>query len=488
MTQKARAGLHHGIPAYWLDGEGPCLGTLHFGVGRRDEPAVLAGINHLVEHLLLRMVQPQTVVHGGMTDTDSVELWANGEAAEVAEFLNAIAAAVCRFADVSKEDIALEKAIIEAEDPRAFSGVSAGLLVNRFGATDLGASHFGAPATGSLSKAELLTWAVQWFTAENTALTFTGQVPASLDVRLPAGRIPDRILPVPLVSSPTLIVSQKDGVALSLLVPAADSAILSGALRYELHHRLGHAQGLIYSVVDFQTRVDEDSVQLDLILDPASPNIIKAFAAGVAALQELARNGFSVDALAYARKDRAMELKYGRSVPDWHLGQMAVNGLRGRTSEPLKTASARLDALTAEGLTAALAEGMETLVVAVAGYAKPRRKHAAAHGLSLDRFEIWQDTAAAGPGGQGSWQAKSSDAELWLTADHLLRRSKGKTALIALADVVVVGHRSCGCVALMDSRGRSTEFDVAEWKKGKKLREALLQAFPAEKVRPFPED
>lgn len=488
MTQKARAGLHNGIPAYWIDGEGPCLGKLHFGVGMRDEPALQAGISHLIEHLLLRMVQATAVLHGGTTGTDSVEIWASGEASDVAEFLNAVAAAVSRFPEVSEEDIALEKAIIEAENPQAFSGVSAGLLSCRFGTADLGNSHFGAPATKSLSKAELLAWARQWFIAENAALTFSGQVPASLDARLPSGQVPARTPAVPLVTEPTLIVSRKDGVALSLLVPAADAEILAEALRYEVHHRLRHDRGLIYGVVDFQTTVDEGRVQLDFILDPTSSNIIEAFDAGVTALREVARNGFSDDALAYARKVRAMELDYGRSVPDWHLDRLAVNGLRGRKTEPLKAASARLEALTGDGLTAALAAGIETLIVAVAGYAKPRKKHAGAHGLRFDRFEIWQKTAAPSTDGHSSWQGKSSDEVLWLTADRLLKRSKGNTTSIALADVVVVGDRSCGCVALMDSRGRSTEFDATEWKKGKKLRRALLGAFPVEAVRSFPGD
>ena len=488
MTQKVQKGLHHGIPTYSPDGRGPCNGKLHFGVGMRDEPAVLAGITHLAEHLLLRMVQPQTVLHGGTTSSESVEFWASGEPEDVAAFLNAIAAAVCRFQDVSGEDIALEKAVIQAEDPNKFRAVSSGLYGYRFGAADLGNAHFGAPATQSLGRSELLSWARQWFVAENAALTFTGEVPAALDVSLPPGAIPERSVALPLITGPTLVVSRKDGVALSLLVSDADAGMLAEALRHELLDRLRHQRGLIYSVVDFQAPMDADTVQLDLILDPTSSNILAAFDAGTAALHDIARTGFSVEALDYARKARASDLEYGRSVPDWHLDRLAVRGLRGWNSPGLKAASLHTESTTADSLAASLAASMESLMVAVAGYAKPRRKHAAAQGLDFERFRIWRDTAPAVPNGHSAWQAKDSEAVLWLTPDRLLKRSGKKTKAIELADIALAGDRSCGCVCLLDRYGRSLDLDVTEWKKSKELRKALLAAVPEETVRAFPAD
>ncbi|WP_120521955.1 insulinase family protein [Arthrobacter celericrescens] len=488
MTQKVQTGLHNGIPTYSLDAEGPCLGSLRFGVGLRDEPAVLAGITHLVEHLLLRATRPMTVLHGAMTDTDSVEFWARGEPADVADFLNVIADAVSGFSGVSEEDIVLEKAVVEAEDPNKFRAVSSGLMSNRFGTIDLGAAHFGAPATQSLTKTELLAWAGQWLVMQNAALTFSGRIPGSLEVRLPSGSIPERTLAAPLVTEPTLIVSTKDGVGLSLLVPAADAAVLAEALRYELQGRLSHDRGLIYWAVDFQTTVDEDKTQLDLILDPTSANIIPAFDLGVATLHEVVRNGFTEEAFASARKARIDGLEYGRSVPDWHLEQLAVDGLRGRSTPTLEAALQHVESLTVDRLTASLSGSMDSLMVAVAGFAKPRRKHAAAHGLAFDRFRIWQDSDPGDLNGNPAWRNKGSKETLCLTTDRLLKRSGTKTQAIALADVSVVGDRNCGCVFLMDRLGRSLDLDVTEWKNGKELRKALLAAFPAEVVRAFPAD
>jgi hypothetical protein len=70
----------------------------------------------------------------------------------------------------------------------------------------------------------------------------------------------------------------------------------------------------------------------------------------------------------------------------------------------------------------------------------------------------------------------------------LLRHDSGKTKAISLADVVVVGDRSCGCISLMDRRGRSSELSMDDWKANKKLRRKLLQAFPPGIIRSFPED
>lgn len=154
----------------------------------------------------------------------------------------------------------------------------------------------------------------------------------------------------------------------------------------------------------------------------------------------------------------------------------------------MEAAVQHLESLTAKGLTASLVGSMESLMVAVAGFAKPRRKHAAAHGLAFDRSRIWQDTETAESNGHRTWRTKGSEDTLWLSPDRVLKRSGNKTKAIALADVALVGDRSCGCVCLIDLRGRSTEVDVSEWKRSKKLRRALLGAFPAEIVRAFPAD
>jgi hypothetical protein len=92
------------------------------------------------------------------------------------------------------------------------------------------------------------------------------------------------------------------------------------------------------------------------------------------------------------------------------------------------------------------------------------------------------------PDGQSRWRNKTSKAALDVTETHLLKLESGKTKSIRLADIVLVGDRSCGCVSLLDRRGRSTEIHTDDWKDSKKLRRKLLSMFPTEIIRDFPEE
>jgi hypothetical protein len=147
-------------------------------------------------------------------------------------------------------------------------------------------------------------------------------------------------------------------------------------------------------------------------------------------------------------------------------------------------------------LTKILRCSMASLIVALDKSLKPSKKVAEKLALTIDRYEIWQrhhdpenhHRAEERDAEHPAWRHKSSHAALTLTPTHLLRHDSGKTKAISLADVVVVGDRSCGCISLMDRRGRSSELSMDDWKGNKKLRRKLLQAFPPEIIRSFPED
>jgi predicted Zn-dependent peptidase len=495
MRPKVTTSLHNGIPSHSVDGGRVSTGTLVFGVGFRNEPPTLAGITHLVEHAVLRMVQPVTLSHGGMVQMDSVEFYASGDADDVAEYLNAIAAAISGFSAVSEEDLALEKSIIEAENPRGFTAISSGLLTYRFGTNGLGAGHFGAPTITGLSREEAIEWTRQWFTADNAAITFTGPVPDSLNICLPTGTGVTRHQPGPVITAPTLVRSQKDGVALSVLVPLRNSTFLGEALRYELLTRLRHTMGLIYSVVIFTTEIDDDCCQLDLILDPLEANTTKALHASVAVVGDVGATGFTQDAMLAALRTLQTALTWDDSHASDYVDQIAVNGLLGRTTPTRQTVLDRAAETTSPELTATLAAGLESLIVAVDKSAKVRKADASALGLTLDPYDIWQrhnntgdSRAQNSSDGQSRWRNKTSKAALEFTETHLLKLESGKTKSIRLADIVLVGDRSCGCVSLLDRRGRSTEIHTNDWKDSKKLRRKLLSMFPTEIIRDFPEE
>lgn len=496
MMQRINTSSHNGITSFWLDREGLCTGTLIFGVGMRDEPPTIAGITHLVEHVLLRMAQPATVVHSGTVTTDSLQFYALGRPEDVAGFLNAIAAAVSTFEAVTDEVIALEKSVLEAEAPHEFSTVSAGLLTYRYGPSGVGAAHFGAPATAGLTKAETTEWACRWLTAANAALTFTGPLPSSLDIRLPSGKPVSHHQDPPLITAPTLIRSRKQGVALSLLVPSHDADLLCEALRYELLTRLRHTAGIIYSVENVTTAIDTDQSQLDLILDPARQNSIPALREGVNTLRGIVDAGFNEDAVQSARHALTAELGWDDFVPQDYLDQLAINALLGRRSRDRQELLDQATAISSAELTKILTTSIGSLIVAFDKSVKLSKAEAGSLGLAMDRYEVWQrnnssknhQSAAEGDAEHPTWRHKSTHTTLTLTPTHLMTRTSGKTKTIFLADVVVVGNRSCGCISLMDQRGRSCDLNMDEWKAGKKLRRQLLEAFPPEIIRSFPEE
>ncbi|MGN7253177.1 hypothetical protein [Arthrobacter sp. SAFR-014] len=496
MMQTVNRTSHNGITSFWLDREGLCTGTLIFGVGMRDEPPTQAGITHLVEHVLLRMVQPVTVVHGGTVTADSLQFYALGRPEDVAGFLNAIAAAVSAFKVVTDEVIALEKSVLETEDPHKFSAVSAGLLTYRYGPSGVGAAQFGAPATAGLTKAETTEWACRWLTAANVALTFTGPVPSALDIRLPPGKAVSHHQDPPLITAPTLVRSRKQGVALSLLVPPHDADFLCEALRYELLTRLRHAAGIIYSVENFTTAIDHDRSQLDLILDPVRQNTIPALKEGVNNLRGIVDAGFSEDAAQSARHALTAELGWDDYVPQDYLDQLAIDTLLRRRSRDRQELLDRATAISTAELTKILRTSIGSLIVAFDKSVKLSKKEAENLGLAMDRYEIWRrnseaknhQPAAEGDAEHPTWRHKSSPTTLTLTPTRLMTQTSGKAKTIFLADIAVVGDRSCGCISLMDQRGRSSDLNMDEWTAGKKLRKKLLEAFPPEIVRSFPEE
>ena len=42
-----------GVPAFWVQGDGPLRASLVFRIGQADEPLVRRGWTHLLEHLAL---------------------------------------------------------------------------------------------------------------------------------------------------------------------------------------------------------------------------------------------------------------------------------------------------------------------------------------------------------------------------------------------------------------------------------------------------
>jgi hypothetical protein len=241
------------------------------------------------------------------------------------------------------------------------------------------------------------------------------------------------------------------------------------------------------------TAIDDECCQLDLILDPVAANTADALQASVTAVRDVAGEGFSEDAIQAALRALQAALTWDDTVASDYLDQMAVNGLLGRSTPTRQVLLDRASTITSPELTTTLAAVQGSLIVAVDRNAKVRKADAAALEMTLDPYEAWQRHNGTGDlklqdsqDGHQKWRSKISKAVLKITETHLLKLESGKTKSIKLSDVVLVGDRSCGCISLLDWRGRSTELPTDEWKGGKTLRRELLNLFPAEIVRAFP--
>src|ERR1700712_581129 len=108
MGIEVSSSTQNGVRILEADLPGACCGTLVFGVGSSNEPPTLFGITHLVEHLLLRLIEPITVEHSAVVEAASLTFYASGSPDEVSEFFGALVAAIPRLKEITDRDLKYE--------------------------------------------------------------------------------------------------------------------------------------------------------------------------------------------------------------------------------------------------------------------------------------------------------------------------------------------------------------------------------------------
>jgi len=494
MFPEVHRSTHQGIPVFWADLPGPLTGTLTFGVGMRDEPAPLMGITHLMEHLAFRPLEPLVIRHGGVVDHETVSFYATGEERAVVAFLNRIASSLVASGKVTDEDLAREKAVHHAEDPSGYERPGAGLLTYRFGHGGIGNKTANDPTISAITATELGDWSQKWLTAENAALSFTGPPPPGLELALPSGSVPPHGESVQVAESPCLVESAKEGVALSVLAPWESAFHLADALRFELQHHLRHELGLIYSIDTFVTRVDERASQLDIVLDPVPDQIAATVEAAVGLVRRVSTDGFSHQAIEHARAEIVTSLAWAHTTVAEYVDALAVGHLTGLIPPTPESLLDSAHALGRDTLTRVLTGALPSLIVAFDDGAELDKKWLESSDLPVDRFDAWQDDRdeprhrRARKGRIWRARRRGDMPGQWaiLTEDSVKTQEKGETGSIRFDDLAVLGRRECGCLDLVDSRGRSATIDPTDWVQGKDLLDRIVARVPAEIVRTFP--
>lgn len=511
----------HGIPLHTAEQRAVpeptnpiCTGTLIFSVGTQDEPLELLGITHLVEHMILGALEHFPLPHGAAVDHESLQFHATGKPAEVAAYFEALAHTISNLARLTERDLTLAKKIIKTEDRQAYTEFTSGMLSYRFGAHGPGLAHLQTPTLEAITLDETISWASTWLITEHAALSFTSKVPARLNVRLPAGARQLRTDHIPARQNPTLIASPLRGIALSLLVPGSYASLLADALEHELVQSLRTSDGLIYSVDQLiyplrnstlptaPTHHTDSLYQVDVVLDPLAENTLQVLKRSVQELRRIAEQGFSANAINYARTVLATNLAFDEPRTANYLDRYTADSVAGRHTPERGTVShtvldGPVNALGHE-LQQTLDHALVSLMVAYDDDFKVSPKQAAALGLERDKFSIWQRSPMQRQGTvtvfnleaadeDDSWVHRSAKEKITLTGTHLLKKKPTKTLFIELKTIRLVGVRDCGCLCLIDDLGRHTEIDTGEFKRSKSLRQALLARFEQKLIRRFPE-
>ncbi|CAN5215526.1 hypothetical protein BH09ACT10_BH09ACT10_17620 [soil metagenome] len=478
---------HQGIPTYWADLPGTCTGTLTFGVGTRDEPVTLAGITHLVEHVVLRTIEPITMRHNGSTDEDSLSFYASGDPDAVADFLNTVASAITRIDAVSSELLEIEKKVLAAELTVEYRRPTSGLSTYRYGSQDIGVSQMGAPATTAITREEVVEWVREWLVASNAALTWTTAPSGSLNLTLPNGTIVRSQAPSQRAKTPNLTCSTKGGIAVSLVTPRPHGRLLADAMAFDLLQQLRHERGLIYDVDVLTTIVTTDSLQIDLILDPTDDTLAEALERTVEIVRDFAANGFSKAAIVAVQQDTAASLGWESHRMAAYLDELSVDRLRGRLTPSPQDQLEAANSMTSDLLKQALSQALPSLIVAVDESVELPPEVVPRLDLLFDAFQPWEahPKLRGGTSWKGKWRGDASGSLLVITDHHLILRT-GQVRSIALANIAVAGHHGCGCWSIIDHRGRLAEIDPDDWRDGDSMGRELLERIPGQLIRDFP--
>ena len=287
---------HNGIPVMWSDIRSTYSGALILGIGIQDEPVRLGGVTHLLEHLVMNQVGKVLINHNATTNDVSLAFYAQGPERLVADFLHRVAESICSLESLTYAAVHAEAAHIAAEMADANERTGTGPLLEQYGAATLGLLDLGAPAHRSLTREDAISWGRTWLHAGNAVLTFSGPVPADLDVVLPpAADTPERpeISRLPYRRT-GWVGGGRVPLAVSLDIGSEDRAVkfvTSLVIERALFEDLRERRHLVYSVDGHVGLVSHETSALTHVMDPQPDDILATAEAALDVLRGLAADG-----------------------------------------------------------------------------------------------------------------------------------------------------------------------------------------------------
>jgi hypothetical protein len=465
-----------GVPALFVEADGPVRAGLVFRVGRIDEPLPLAGITHLVEHLALH--RHGLMDHHANAGVGSAvcHFYTAGTPAEVVAFFHQLCASL---ADLPIARMAVEKEILLTEAAGRSTGVNANLPLWRYGAQGHGQVSYAEFGLHRVTADDLRDWAAEHFTRDNAVLWVAGNdVPADLRLDLPAGA--RRPVPPPtsaLPSTPAYYHAAGNGVVMDTVVRRGTAAQLFAAvLERALYRELRLESGVSYTAsTDYSPRGD-DMATITAYVDALPQKKAAALHGFVDTVKLLARSGVAQDELDAVRARALASL----DDPDFEIVRLPSAAVDLLTGQPLFTVPELGDRLRS----VAAAD-----VTAVAGEALAHALLQVPYGVSADTLGFAAaPTASESPVAGRRYPSRGGDGPALVVGDDgvSLVSGEGQAASVRFADCPVRLRWPDGASTFIGTDGVSVAVEPTLYRVDDAALAALDRAVPEGRTVPMP--
>jgi zinc protease len=440
--------LHAGSPA------GRSGAMLTFRVGRFDERLPGAGITHLIEHLTLAGPQrPDYLFNAEVNGRFTTFFMESQASSDVADFV----ARICRgLTEDHSSRLEQEKRVLRTEAAsRGRPGAHEACLVKRYGAAGPGLAGFEEFGLRRLDWEQVAAWRRRWFVAGNAVLCVLGDLPAGLTVDLPPGQPPGMAPLRPAAASlPGFTLTGRGRIGMSLAGPTSPalSATLD-ALAQRLTHELRHERGLSYGVEVVTEHLDAELRHAWVAADALPEQASMAAHVMLDTFEKLAAGGATAEEIAaYSR--RLQDALQSPGGPVLVMRRQAENILTGRPAGTPAEVLRRAGELTGDGIAAASARLLASMIVAAPGLLPTVQGRMA-------RLPQWSAT-----GVEGGVSYRSRDSAATLTVGErgvMLTAEPGRFVAVPSDQVAALLRWNDATLTLIGTDGFTVQLDPAGW-------------------------
>ncbi|MDQ1304888.1 MAG: zinc protease [Actinomycetota bacterium] len=337
-------------------------------VGSADEPLVVSGVTHLLEHLALFGVTRPDEHANGQVDQTITSFHRSGNEAEISGFLNTLTR---QLTQPPLHRLADERRVLETEAAGWSATAEASLLLWRHGGRGYGVAAFDGVGLPRVDETVVAQWARRFATRGNAVVWFTGPPPAGLRLALFDG--PAVPPPSPWGSIqpafPAYFTGPDGGIALSAVLPAGPAgdalAKVAGARMFDERRT---RRAVAYSPQARYRSVTADAAFLTLSSDLAAGRQSDGVRPFLALLEDLAGRGsgapVAAEEVARWREQFARDLL----EPDAALGLVVRRSLRavlGGTPQDPREMWEAIEAVQPEDVAAAAEAALATALARI---------------------------------------------------------------------------------------------------------------------------